>query len=111
MNPLVLTIIIALVAWFWASSLRARERALDLSREACASIGVQFLDQTVSFSKLGIGRAADGRITLHRVYNFEFTNDGSHRWLGQVAMQGGRVKAIHLNHPDGPVVIGPDQLN
>lgn len=111
MNAMLVTIVIALIAWFWANSLRARELALDLSRQACASMGVQFLDQTVSISKLGIGRAPSGSMTIHRVYSFEFTNDGSHRWKGQVALQGGKVKAIHLNHPDGPVVIGPDQLS
>lgn len=110
MNALIVTIIIALLAWFWANNLRAREIALALSRKACGLTGVQFLDQTVSISKLGIGREPSGRMTLHRVYSFEFTHDGNQRWRGQVAMQGTRVKAIHLNHPDGPVVIGPDQL-
>lgn len=111
MSALLLTLLIVLLAWFWANNLRARETALQLSEQVCRNVGVQFLDQTVSISKLGIGRDADGQLSLYRVYSFEFTRDGTERWKGQVAMQGTRVKAVQLNHPDGPIVIGPDQLD
>lgn len=110
MSALLLTALIALIAWFWANNLRARELALRLSAKACESVGLQFLDQTVSISRIGLGRAASGRLTLQRVYSFEFTRDGMERWQGRVAMQGEHVKAIHLDHPDGPMVMEPGQL-
>ena len=110
MSALVLTIVIGLIGWFWASSMRSRELALSLSAKACESVGVQFLDQTVSISRIGLGRSPRGRLNLQRVYGFEFTRDGSERWQGRVAMQGDQVKAIHLDHPDGPLVMEPGQL-
>ncbi len=110
MSALVLTILISLVGWFWTSNMRAREHALSLSAKACQSVGVQFLDQTVSISRIGVGRDPSGRMSLQRVYGFEFTRDGKERWQGRVAMQGEEVKAIHLDHPDGPVVMEPGQL-
>ncbi len=110
MSPLVVTVLIALVAWFWSNNLRARETALELSARACRSAGLQLLDQTVALNRIGIGRNPDGRLSLQRVYGFEFTVDGQHRRQGRVAMQGTTVKAIHLDHPDGPIIMQPDQL-
>jgi len=110
MSALVLTIVIGLVGWFWASNMRSRELALRLSAKACESVDVQFLDQTVSISRIGLGRSPRGTLNLQRVYSFEFTRDGSERWQGRVAMQGDQVKAIHLDHPDGPLVMEPGQL-
>ena len=110
MSAFILTILISLVAWFWANNMRARELALRLSAKACESVGVQFLDQTVSISRIGLGRDPSGTLNLQRVYSSEFTRDGVERWQGRVAMQGEHVKAIHLDHPDGPLVMEPGQL-
>ncbi len=110
MSAFVLTILIGLGAWFWANNLRAREMAIAVSAEACKSSGVQFLDQTVSINRLGIGREPSGTMSLQRVYGFEFTLEGDQRFEGKVAMQGARVKAVHLDHPEGPIVMEPGQL-
>lgn len=110
MSPLILTVIVVGLAWFWSNAMRAKERALALGAAACRSVGVQFLDQTVSLSRVGFGRDRAGRLTLHRVYSFEFSQDRQHRREGRVAMQGDEVKAIHLDHMDGPMVIEPGQL-
>lgn len=109
MNALLMTLIVVAVAWLWSSGMRARERALALGAAACRSVGVQFLDQTVSLSRLGLGRDRGGQLMFQRVYSFEFSQDGQHRREGRVAMQGDRVKAIHLDHSDGPIVIEPEQ--
>lgn len=110
MNAFLVTLIIIAFAWFWSNSMRTRERALEVGAAACRGVGVQFLDQTVSLSRLGMGRdKRTGRMTFHRVYSFEFTQDGSLRREGRVAMQGDEVKAVHLDHADGPMVIQPDQ--
>lgn len=110
MSALVLTVIISLIAWFWSNNLRARERALDLTRHACKSANVQFLDETVAISRIGFGRESSGHLNLQRVYSFDFTLAGDIRREGRIAMQGMKVKAIHLDHPDGPIVIEPGTL-
>ncbi len=110
MSPLFVTVVIALIAWAWTSNLRAREAALESSAHACRTAGLQLLDQTVALTRIGIGRDASGRLSLQRVYGFEFTVDGQHRRRGSVAMQGAMVKAIHLDHPDGPIIMQPEQL-
>ncbi len=111
MNAFVLTVLIALVAWFWASNLRAREKACEIAEKACQVTDVQFLDDTVSISRLGIGRnRASGHLSLQRVYSFEFTLEGARRYEGRVAMHGEQVKAVHLDHPGGAIVMEPGQL-
>ncbi len=107
MNAFVLTVLVALGAWAWSAHLRARELALAVAAEACRSLRVQFLDDTVAISRIGVGRGKDGRLHWQRVYTFEFTTDGGQRREGQVALQGLEVKAVQLDHPDGPVVIAP----
>lgn len=110
MRGLLLTVLVGLAAWFWSSSLRARENAVAMSARACRSLGVQFLDDTVVLKRIGLGRKANGRVALQRVYGFEFTQNGERRWQGQVALQGAKVQAVHLDHPDGPVVLQPNQI-
>ena len=111
MNAFVLTLLIGLIAWFWANNLRAREKAREISEAACRVTRVQFLDDTVAISRLGVGRdRATGRLSLQRVYGFEFTLEGARRYEGRVAMQGEQVKAVHLDHPDGAIVMEPGQL-
>lgn len=98
------------VAWFWSSSLRARENAIALGASACKTLNLQFLDDTVVLKRIGLGRNSHGRMILQRVYGFEFTVDGNQRFEGQVALHGSTIKSIHLDHPDGPVILQPDQL-
>jgi hypothetical protein len=109
-RALLLTMLVAFIAWFWSSSLRARENAVALGKRACHSMGLQFLDDTVVLSRIGLGRNEKGHMTWQRVYTFEFTVDGSSRRQGQVALRGINVQAVHLDHPDGPVILQPGQI-
>ncbi|MFY9316885.1 MAG: DUF3301 domain-containing protein [Burkholderiales bacterium] len=81
---------------FWIDSLRARERALAAGRRACQRYGVQLLDETVQFSRLGLARDAEGRIRLHRTYTFEFSETGDNRRHGAIVMLGGELQDLRL---------------
>ncbi|CAK0742902.1 DUF3301 domain-containing protein [Gammaproteobacteria bacterium] len=64
----------ALVAWFFSDSLRARESAIIFSRQACHQAGMQFLDETVALARLGI-RFGEQGLAWRRVYHFEYSDD------------------------------------
>ena len=81
---------------FWIDSLRARERALAAGRRACERYGVQLLDETVQFSRLGLARDAEGRIRLRRTYTFEFSETGDNRRHGAIVMLGGELQDLRL---------------
>jgi hypothetical protein len=80
----------------WADSLRARERAVRAGRDACARYGLQFLDDTVSFARLRLGRDSDGRVKIARTYTFEFSDTGNNRRDGAIVMLGGELQDLRL---------------
>jgi hypothetical protein len=95
----------ALVA-FWRDSLAAREAALRAAARACVRSEVQLLDGAIAISELGLRRAAHGGIRIWRLYEFEFSLDGSRRHLGRVGLLGQGVEMVQLDRPDGTLIEG-----
>ena len=91
---MVLAILAALV-WLWFDSMRARERALELGKRACARDGLMFLDETVECVALRLARNDDGRLMLRRTYGFEFSDTGNNRRSGSIVMLGGEVESLY----------------
>jgi hypothetical protein len=87
---------IAAAGWFWHDSMRARERALRAGRGACEREGLQFLDETVLCTRTRPTRDDQGRVTLRRVYTFEFSDDGHRRRSGSIVIAGARVESLEL---------------
>ncbi len=93
--PLLLSIIAAaLFAWFWQSSLSARERANRAAIDACQRMNLQFLDGTVAFARLGLARNDRGHISLRRTYIFDYTATSIERRQGFVVLLGVRVESL-----------------
>lgn len=92
-SGLALMCIAAAGVWFWQSSLAAREAANAAALEACQRLGLQFLDGTVAFAKLGWTRE-HGRLRLRRTYVFDYTADSIERRQGFVVLSGGRIEAL-----------------
>jgi hypothetical protein len=93
-TTLVFLIVAAAIAWFWQDSLAARERANAAAIEACERLGLQFLDGTVAFARLGWTRGASGRLTLRRTYVFDYTATSIDRLQGFVVLSGHRVETV-----------------
>ena len=96
-----LAVVAALAAagWFLWSSLTAREAANAAIRPACRAEGLLFLDDTVALDRIRPQRDEDGRLTLCRVYRFDYSDTGSNRRRGTVTLQGTRVLAVDLARP------------
>jgi hypothetical protein len=80
----------------WTDSLRARERAVRAGRSACERYQLQFLDDTVSFTRMRLARNPDGALRIARTYTFEFSDTGNNRRQGAIVMLGGEVHDLHL---------------
>lgn len=93
---LTLLFIMGLLVWFWLQSLRARDIAVRTAQELCQRQGLQLLDATVSLSGLRPQRNAQGRLTLLRTYQFEYSADGAVRQQGFVLLLGLRVESAGL---------------
>ncbi len=81
---------------FWLSALRARERALGLSRRACENHGVQLLDQTVALTRLRLAWHHEG-LRLRRTYTFEFSEEGIGRNSGRLILRGLELEQLHFD--------------
>jgi hypothetical protein len=96
MIELLALVVAVAIGWFWIDTLGAREVALAAGQRACEAEGLQFLDWTVAQSRLRFGRDDDGRLRVHRVYDFEYSETGSDRRKGSVTLLGRRVLAVHI---------------
>lgn len=84
------------VAWIWHGSLAARELANIAAKSACARGRVQFLDGTVAFAGLALGRPLSFPLRILRTYLFDYSDDGHRRSQGFVIVAAGRIEAIGL---------------
>jgi hypothetical protein len=89
-------VLVAAGIFFWIDSLRARERAVAAGRSACQRYSLQFLDDTVSFSRLRLGRDDEGQLKLARTYTFEFSDTGNNRRHGAIVILGGELQDVRL---------------
>jgi hypothetical protein len=83
-------------AFVWIDSLRAREHAISAGRSACERYQLQFLDETVSFTRMRLARDEDGQVKISRTYTFEFSDTGNNRRHGAIVMLGADVADMHL---------------
>jgi len=89
-------VLIAAGIFFWLDSLRARERALSAGRAACERYALQFLDDTVSVSRVRLGRDDEGQLRIARTYTFEFSDTGNNRRQGAIVMIGADLQDLQL---------------
>jgi hypothetical protein len=84
-------LLLALIVWFWMTSLTARELAIKTASEMCDSVNYQLLENSVSFQSLYFRRSESGRLMLQRHYLFEYSEDCVDRKNGFVIVYGKTV--------------------
>ena len=88
--------LVLVAAYLWSDSVHVREYAVAAGRAACERYGVQFLDDTVAFTRLSLARNGEGRLRLRRTYVFEFSETGDNRRHGAIVMLGARLEDLRL---------------
>ena len=97
MQEIMFIFLVILGFWLWRDSMQAREQALAAGKRACEQLNAQFLDDTVSISKLRLCRTNSGTMALCRFYSFDFSLDGEVRRLGNISMRGQVIEDILLD--------------
>jgi hypothetical protein len=92
--------------WLFLDTLRARDAAVAAARGACDAEGVQLLDDTVAIASTRPARDGEGRLTLRRAYDFEYTDSGDNRLRGSVILLGREVEMIRIGSR-GPGTVVP----
>lgn len=101
-----LLLVLGAVAGFWRDSLAAREAALRAAAQACRRSQVQLLDGALVINELRLRRDERGVVRIWRLYEFEFSLEGSDRFPGRVGLLGARVEMVQLDRPDGTLIEG-----
>jgi len=99
--------VLAAFGWFWLSSLRVREHAVNAGRHACMESGVQFLDDTVALTQIRMARNDLGQLRFARCYRFEFSSTGDNRQRGNIRALGERIESVEM---DGDWFTGKAQV-
>lgn len=89
-------LVLAVLAWLWFDGVKAHEAGVEAARTACASEDLQLLDETVALRTLRPERGGDGRLTLRRVYEFEYSDTGDNRRRGSVVVLGHQVVVVNI---------------
>jgi Protein of unknown function (DUF3301) len=82
--------------WYLWSNLKAREIANAAISSACKAAGFLFLNDTVGLDSVRPVRDEEGRLTLRRIFGFEYSDTGHERRRGTVTLVGGEVTALDL---------------
>lgn len=93
-TSLLLLCLAGAVLWFWQDSLAARELANRTAMEACERLALQFLDGTVAFARVSLGRGRHGRLVLRRTYVFDYTSNSIERRQGFVVVSERSVETV-----------------
>ena len=96
MGEFLLIILLGLIAVYWQSGMRGKERAVLAAKKECKLCRVQLLDQTVQQVKISMSRDTRDQWRIWREYRFEYTQDGEGRHEGQLTLLGQRVLRVAL---------------
>ena len=101
-------VLIASVGWLVWGNLAARERANAAIRAACREQALLFLDDTVALQSMWPVRNDEARLTLRRVYAFDYSDSGDNRRKGTVTVVGDAILRVHMGPRSEP---GGDALH
>jgi len=91
-----LILILLALAWFWIDSLDKRERAILLGSELASRLNLQLLDETVSCSRIWLGRNRRGHVQFLRTYEFDVSASGVDRLHCHLMLLGNQLGSWHI---------------
>lgn len=87
-------LLVAILVLGWSATRGAAEAARRHGRAACERAGVQWLDQSVALTRIGLRRDGHGRLRLLSQYSFDYSADGISRERGSMALLGSQLQWI-----------------
>lgn len=91
-----LILLILFIGWFWIDTITKREKAIAVGNALAQRFQLQLLDDTVSCSKVWLGRNAKGRIQFLRIYDFEVSADSQSRLSCNLELLGNQLQNWHI---------------
>jgi len=94
---LFLVVSLGAITWYWWDTMSCKEIARVAGSNACSKAQVQFLDDTVELKKFWLRRNSNGHLEICRLYFFEFSSDGAHRYQARITMLGKKVYEVEMD--------------
>lgn len=91
-----LLIAIGLIGWFWLDGVSARDQAVVRGRDLAERWNLQLLDETVSCSRVWLGRNHKGHMQLMRTYEFEVSTNGVDRMECNLVLLGRQLQSWYI---------------
>jgi hypothetical protein len=91
-----LLLLISLGIWFWSDTLKCRERAKLISKQACRELQLQLLDDTIALIRIALKRNNHGKLIIQRLYQFEFDDGNNQRNTGRILMRGITLEMLEM---------------
>jgi len=92
---LLIPLILAIMYWWRTSG--QKSVAVAAARAYCKDRSLQFLDETLVFTRYRIERDSLRRRRLCRIYEFDYCPDGVNRLTGEIILRGYRVLRVILH--------------
>jgi Protein of unknown function (DUF3301) len=96
MFEFILLAVLIAAAWFWLDSIAKREVAVNIGRDLAGRWQLQLLDETVSCTKITLGRDSRGHAQLQRTYEFEVSASGAERMQCSLQLLGKQLQTWHI---------------
>jgi hypothetical protein len=112
MFEFILLALLIAAAWFWLDSISKREVAVNIGRELAGRWQLQLLDESVSCTKIRLGRDSRGHAQLQRIYEFEVSASGAERMQCNLQLLGKQLQTWHIPpYAQPPVQSEPVESN
>jgi hypothetical protein len=91
-------ILLGLVFWFWSLNRTAQETAKQSCLQICRQSNVELLDDTVACEVIRPVRDLNsGRLSLKRVFVFDYIGPDELRKSGMLIMQGNSINLVKID--------------
>lgn len=97
-------ILLVILISIWYEIFKTRERVIQRCQQVCHQAELQFLDQTVHVISLKFRLGRNCRPQLWRVYQFEYSENGSDRHRAYADLINNRIVSLRFTGPHGETV-------
>ncbi len=96
MHDLFISVLFLGAAYFIWVHISITTMARSYVNNRCEKLGVHLLDQNITLRAISIKRSSHSLFSIRRIYTFEFSSVGDHRYKGKVSLIGRRIEHIEF---------------
>ncbi len=96
LTDIAVLLVVSMLGYFFWRAVAIREQALHAVKRHLKLLDLQLLDEAVALRSVWVRRDKQRRLSVERVYQFEFSSTGVDRYNGRIIMLDDQVTDILL---------------